>query len=1007
MSDRLGSVARLNFLGALRIEIGNEAVTPEAERLFAMVVRLSVPLGRITSRQLMMELLWPGADEANARHSLRQTVYKAREMGLVVESGEDGLRLDPRHWSCDWEDPVGDVGGEWLARYAPLFSEEMMAWVTEQRMGVHALLRPRIMRSLQTARSAGDLSVANRYAVQLLGIDELNEEATLTHAEAMAMQGSKVDALKLLDGYLAEIGDAGAGRQAALPAQLLRRRIAEKLPAIAYQSHGRHHGALVGRVRESKLLTSRLFDARAGRGGGLLVHGPEGSGKSRLLYEMRKSAVLQGMRVVEHGCNSAASAMPFTAMRALVGQVMELPGALGISPESLDELRAWRTSNEFAPDDCPLPAIEDLLAAVGEETPLLLLLEHAERIDAESLGRLDRIYRRGVSRYHALVLASSVRHPPPDAPVVLQWLERLPLRPMTTVDVRAVVTAYAEVEQPRATQEQIACAAVFAEGVPMYGIEMLGLMLDLGSPDVIPWRVQVAVDRALRELSDVQWRVLALASLLGPAARHEVVEASLQVERGALTVAIDELEASGYLQAEDGRFRVSSLMADGAEVRLKPNVLRMDALRGAQVLAVACDDVLEPQQFYACMRLYIRARDETRAEFVCDRHIASLLRLDTAQSIVYELREARRSICTAGLESAFDVIVDRVRSGSESRKPSIFMKTQRSQPKSLPAISRAHSEVEHTLVSKQLFDSTISGSRNPDTRPACRLADAVMALFVSSNLNDAVGLDSAYRAVNAVRLSPDVSVFDICRADLIYHASRGNRDTALGLAQKLAGESRSVADIQMACRGLRNAADVYSTYGYRAVATGLLNESRILASELDYFAQIAWADIRLADIHIEELDFDGAREHSQSAALIIDKNRLLAPLLSADLHLTLCWESIIRGDSQAAQRAARVVARRFGTASGTPHLAHLAAKLATRGGAFTIAVRRDLSTLKASIGSLPFYSNEQMSLAALVLTTRDTVDEAETHAFVAEQIPRLHKERGSVWPFITQVLNEK
>ena len=333
MSDRLGSAARLHLLGALRIEIGNEAVTPEAERLFALLVRLSVPLGRITSRQVMMELLWPGVDEANARHNLRQTVYKAREMGLVVESGEDGLRLDPRHWSCDWEDPTGDVGGEWLAGYAPVFSAEMMAWVTEHRMGVHALIRPRIMRSLQTARSAGDLSMANRYAVQLLGIDELNEEATLTHAEAMAMQGSKVDALKLLDGYLAEIGAAGTGRQAALPVQLLRRRIAEKLPALSYQSHGRHHGALVGRVMESKLLTARLFDARAGRGSGLLLHGSEGSGKSRLLFEIRNSAVLQGMRVVELGCNSAPSPMPFAAMRAMVGQVMELPGAL-----------AWRRS---------------------------------------------------------------------------------------------------------------------------------------------------------------------------------------------------------------------------------------------------------------------------------------------------------------------------------------------------------------------------------------------------------------------------------------------------------------------------------------------------------------------------------------------------------------------------------------------------------------------------------------------------------------------------------------
>ena len=125
MSDRSRSVARVQFLGAQRIDIGNEIITPEAERLFGMLVRLSVPLGRITSRQTMMDTLWPGSDEANARHNLRQTVYKAREIGLIVESGEDGVRLDPRHWSCDWEDPTGDVRGEWLPDYFPEWSEEL------------------------------------------------------------------------------------------------------------------------------------------------------------------------------------------------------------------------------------------------------------------------------------------------------------------------------------------------------------------------------------------------------------------------------------------------------------------------------------------------------------------------------------------------------------------------------------------------------------------------------------------------------------------------------------------------------------------------------------------------------------------------------------------------------------------------------------------------------------------------------------------------------------------
>ncbi|MES3036122.1 MAG: AAA family ATPase [Gemmatimonadota bacterium] len=1002
MTDRSGIIGRLQFLGAQRIEIGNEVLTPEAERLFALVVRLSVPLGRMTSRQTMMDTLWPGADDANARHNLRQTVYKAREMGLVVESGEDGLRLDPRHWSCDWDDPVGEVAGEWLEDYDPVFSEELAAWVTAQRVGVHALIRPRIIRSLQTARSAGDLAVADRYAVQLLGIDELNEEATLTRAELMAMQGAKVDALKLLDAYLAEIGRVGTGRDAGLPAQLLRRRIAEKLPSIAYQSGGRHHGPLVGRTAEAKQLMAGLFDARAGRGGGMLLHGPEGSGKSRLLHELRKSAVLQGMRVLELTTESAPDAMPFTALRTIVLRLLEMPGSMGITPEALEVLRTWLGSEVFSPDDCPLTEIEDLLAAVSEETPLLLQVEHAERIDAESLGRLDRIYRRGVPRYHGLVLASSTQRTPTESPVALQWIGRVSLRQMTTVEVRAVVSAYAAVEQPRATADQVACAAVFAEGVPMYGIEMLGLMLDVGSPDVIPWRVQVAVDRALRELGELQWRVLALAGVLASASRHAIVEAALQVDRAVLTLAVDGLEASGYLTGEDGVLHVSSLMADGAVQRLKPTVVRMDALRAAQVVLAACEVALEPQEFYACLRLFIRAREEGRAQGVLDAFAGALLRKDPAAHVIFELSRLQRLSRSTGLGNAIDAIVDQVRAGAESRR-SRAHRLDTARPRSLPRISPAASEVEHRFISSELFSSTLKQARDPNMKPEERLADAVMALYVASNVGDIEALKSAYRSVDAVRHADSVNPFDVRRADLIYFASVGEREEALACAHRLVQESRVVQDVQLACKGFRNAAEACAAFGDHASAQAFLHEQRSLAADLGYNVQVAWADVRLADQRLEFMDVDGSMTYLESAFQIAAKHGPFAPLVASDMHLQLCWTSLVSGDMSQAQKSAKFVARRVtGTHTGTALWTLLGVKLATFQGKHNSQMLKLYAQLRASIGSRPFYSNEPHSLAALLLFSKGTPLHEETRDFVEAQFPRMKHAGRHIWDFIIQ-----
>ena len=1008
MSDRSSSVARVQFLGAQRIDIGNEVVTPEAERLFGMLVRLSVPLGRITSRQTMMDTLWPGSDDANARHNLRQTVYKAREIGLIVESGEDGLRLDPRHWSCDWEDPIGDVPGEWLPNYHAEFSEELAAWVTAQRVGVHGMIRPRIIRALQTARSAGELVLADRYAIQLLDIDSLNEEATLTRAELMAMQGAKVDALRLLDAYLAEIGRVGAGHDAALPAQLLRRRIAEKLPAVTYQSAGMHHGPLVGRHRESKRLMAALFDARAGRGGAMLVQGPDGSGKSRLLFEMKKSACLQGMRVVEAATVATPSVVPFTAMRGIVARLLEQPGAMGISPESLAVLRAWLSSDEFAPDDCPSFEIEDLLAAVSEETPLLLLYEQADRMDAESLGQLDRVYRRGVGRHHMLILTSATHATPTEAPVDLQWIERVSLRPMNAVDVRTIVTAWAAAELPRAKQDQIACAAVFAEGVPMYGIEMLGLMLDSGSPDVIPWRVQVAVDRAMRELSELQWRVLALCGLLGASARQSVVAAALKMGEMELANALDGLETFGYVQCEEGVLRASGLMADAAEMKVKAAALSLDASRAAECLETEISERSAFGEIYAYIRLAIAGQQEDRALLLLDEYAGMLLRAENANDIVFEFGRLRSFARTKDFSAMLDSIVAQVLEGSlgirSNRDRDIAKK-----PSSLPAVPSATLESEYSLSTKSLLAQAQRAAREPSATPASRLSEATLALFLAFNRGDDDGLANAHQAVNAVRFAAGIQAFDIHRADVIYFASVGDKAHVVQSAERLVEESRRISDVRLACRGLRNASQAHHVFGDFPKAQLFLHESRALAARLGYAAQIVWADLMLAGLAISEMDVDGSEAYLRSAQRQIDAYGMHTPLMTVDVNFFACWTALMKGDSAAAAKAARAGWRATAKCdkdaqSGVFLWSQQATKLATHHGEFTRETQRDYNSLRASIGSRTFYANELFSLAALLLATRNTPRFEETSAFVVSQFPRIQSTGRPIWPYIPHLL---
>ncbi|MCC7053308.1 MAG: AAA family ATPase [Gemmatimonadaceae bacterium] len=1007
MSERSRRVARLVFLGGQRIEIGSDVVTPEAERLFAMVVRLCVPLGRLTSRQTMMDTLWPGADDANARHNLRQTVYKARELGLLVESGEDGLRLDPRHWSCDWEDPAGDVPGEWLAEYEPEFSEDLRGWVTAQRVGVHAMLRPRIIRSLQRARAAGELVAADGYARQLLGIDELNEEATLTRAELMAMQGSKVDALRLLDTYLKEIGQFGPGKDAGLPAQLLRRRIAEKLPAVRYQTGVHHFGALIGRAAESKCLFAAVIETRAGRGTGTLIEGTVGTGKSRLLHEARTAALLQGMLVIDISCEAGNTNYPFSTLRLLVARLLALPGAMGVAPDAFAAMQLWLTASSRSVDDCPIAAIEDLFASIAEETPLAVLIDEGDRMDSATLSCLDWIYRTGESRQHMTIVAATLLSIARADGIQLRGLRRILLAPMELAETQRLLESYVNETSIRSSPDHIACAAVFSEGVPMYGIEMLGLLRDEASPDVIPWRVQNAIASGLNGLNEVHIRILALCDKLQDCAHPNTLVAATRLPESDVSAAIAMLELAGYLRFENGSLLASPLMALSAQARLRANDARMDALRAGHYIALSWNAQSQAAAFYATIRLFIVAKEEKYASQFLDHHAGELVRIETAQSLVFELMRLRKVAQTQELCAKLESTLGQIAVGSENRRSVRKASSDTPTPTSLPSLSETCIEVEYSFSSDASLNAALAAARDPNALPSQRMTDAVMALAISSNTGEVACLHSAFQAANAVRHSHGVAPFDIGRADLIYYATLGDRAQALRSAETLEHACRGLADIHLACKGLRNAAEVFSTFGDIGRAQALLHESRELAYRLGYSKQIAWADIRLADLSIECMDAEGSRAYLQSASDVMQEHNLTTPLLVVDLQVQLCWQAILIGDHASAAKAAKVVTRRMQrsyTGTGFAHWTALSVKLATQKVTTSRESERAFDSLRESIGSRAYYPNEHVSMAALLIASRKNGRHKNTSELVANETARLESLGRRAWPFLATLM---
>ena len=231
----------------------------------------------------------------------------------------------------------------------------------------------------------------------------MNEEGTLALAEAMAIGGSKAEAIRMLDRYAEELGSCS--RDLKLPTHLAKRRINERLPEVTNRPHA---SAFVGRSSEMLQLQAKFDVTKQEQAHCALIYGEPGIGKSRLLAEFCTVAALDGAVAATAGLRENDADRPFGAFSDLLPSLLAMPGALGCAPESLrslDRLGKIPRSGSFDPTtstesealcDSIAHSIIDLIDAIASEQPIVLAIEDANWLDEMS----------------ATVLASLVSGPP-------------------------------------------------------------------------------------------------------------------------------------------------------------------------------------------------------------------------------------------------------------------------------------------------------------------------------------------------------------------------------------------------------------------------------------------------------------------------------------------------------------------------------------------------------------------------------------------------------------------
>ena len=174
---------------------------------------------------------------------------------------------------------------------------------------------------------------------------------------------------------------------------------------------------LIERERESEALDRLLANARAGSGGALVIEGPPGIGKSRLLIEAREAA--DDFCVLVARGSDLEQAFPFGIVRQLLEPLLAaaddeqrealLAGAGALAGPVLSQIL---TNAAFEP---PLTALHGLYwftaNAAAHGPPLLLLIDDAHWCDSPSLRWLPYVARRADGLRLAMVVTSRSNEP--------------------------------------------------------------------------------------------------------------------------------------------------------------------------------------------------------------------------------------------------------------------------------------------------------------------------------------------------------------------------------------------------------------------------------------------------------------------------------------------------------------------------------------------------------------------------------------------------------------------
>ena len=333
---------------------------------------------------------------------------------------------------------------------------------------------------------------------------------------------------------------------------------------------------VVGRAPERAVLAAALAAAQSGTGAVVVVTGPAGIGKTRLVELLAQDAEAAGVVVRWGRCLDDDGAPPLWPWRraldplrddaALAAALARAHGNQAGSPADPETAAAHRFGL--------LSAASDALVAAAEPAGLVVVLEDLHWADTLSRGLLRHL--AGDVRRSRLLVVATTREPAPGTP----GADLLPLGPLGAGGVAAYLTTAAGRAVDR---DAVALVHARTGGHPLYLrtlVQVLGVGSLTAAPDPQAVERRLADSPALQHLvagvlADVppaQQHLLRVAALLGEEVDPELLA---RVAEEPLPEVVDGLTALAYagllapVPDAPGRLRFAhALVRDGVRAQL-------------------------------------------------------------------------------------------------------------------------------------------------------------------------------------------------------------------------------------------------------------------------------------------------------------------------------------------------------------------------------------------------------------------------------------------------------